>query len=552
MVRELRASAARSGGYLVKEHPDRSFAFGKVINPRRGATLSVPSLDWKQQVTAQDEIFHKYGLDDLTRCTTGEMRSRPVPHVFQRSETRELTSLFESWSGDLYSFIIPQLKQGIQTFNKTSRLGWPHFNSPPSKREVLEPNFDALVHEGVSIMEDAFIIMNVRLQAESKNKTREFLFVSRDGEVYQKKVQERDREISTARGIRVASRTRLVFNLPFANLLTQFLDTLMHAVLMSYPAFKHNMYSPNGAGVLQGAKLFFDVKHFERHTSEIVRLRAAAIGGLYGDIGACFSRLPFLCPSDDWKKAFFLWVDRESGFTDQFASGYSPVAGVQKEIFLVIDASFAVTHLGIPRNQALAWVAGGGDHRFRIVNYGDDNVRSGDPGVLKAYFAYVKQYLHCEEEDPPRFLGFNYGPNGWYLAIKSYLEKTYLNERRPGKPDQRSAFRRFPHYGWLAKRDIYAQYGDPALPKDVFPTEEALLARLGVPWSDIVRKGAYEAHIAKNLKGISDPRWLMGKDWLMTPEEKMATGEFDGYSQEETGARAKQLLSNEWKKKLSW
>jgi hypothetical protein len=396
-------------------------------------------------------------------------------------------------------------------------------------------------------MTDAFIIMNVRLQAESKKKIRDFLFVDGKGAVDSRPISGLERRITTPVGLRTGSRTRLVFNLPVANLLTQVLDTAMHNALLGYPAFHHNMYSSMGAGHLAGQHLFFDVKHFERHTSEIVRLRSRIIGGLYERISRVFDSIPFLCPSSDWKSKWLLWPDRESGWSDQFASGYSPVAPVQKEIFWILYAEFAAQHLNMQPDAALTWVAQGGDHHLKIINYGDDNVVSGDPSIVKDVLPFFNQYLHVEEEEPPKFLGFLYTPDGWKLGVKSYLEKTYLNERRPG-----SNFRRYPCFGWVEKRKVYSRFGVSDLPTKVFPIEESVLSMAGIPWSRIVEQAAIEGIRARDLTGILDPNWTLGKDWLMTPEEKLATGEFEGFMPTETAAYLKSLLSQEWSTTLKW
>jgi hypothetical protein len=524
----------------------------KIVNPRRGSVISIPLAGWKQQVHVQDLLFDTFGLDDIAGCTTGEMRSRPVPQVFKISETKALTDLFSDWAPRIYTRLMAEIVPPLQTLNKTSRLGWPVFKSPPSKKPILQRYFSRIVDEGVEFMNDAFIIMNVRLQAESKRKKREFLFIDSNGEVYSQEVGARERQIETPVGRRTGSRTRLVFNLPVANLLTQVFDSAAHNALLKYPAFHHNMYSVAGAGRLSPHAVFFDVSHFERHTSEIVRLRSRIIGGRYGEIGALFDSLPFLCPTDDWKRKMLLWPNRDAGFSDQFASGYSPVAPVQKEIFWALYSAFAVEMLGLQPDSALSWVAQGGDHRLRIINYGDDNVADGDPGVLRELLPFMNQYLAAQEEDPPKFLGFLYTHAGWKLGVTSYLSKTYLNERRPSTPERKSNFRKFPAFGWVEKRKTYAKYGVPELVTKVFPEEDYQLAQVGIPWSKIETQAAVESIQARDQAGLLDENWILGKDWLMTPEDKLATGEFDGLYPEETEPLLRALLSKEWNRRLSW
>jgi hypothetical protein len=393
-------------------------------------------------------------------------------------------------------------------------------------------------------LDGCFIILNVRLQAESVKKKRKMMFVHDDGQVYEAEITAEDRKVVTPTGAtRIASRTRNVFNMPFANLYKQVLDTAIHNVLLSHSVFHHNMYAETGTLGIRGATLFFDVKHFERHTASIARARALLIGGLYGDIVAEFTKAAFLCPSDTWKTAHFLWPDRDAGWSDQFASGDSAVAPLQKEIFACLYMEIAERLLRIPKNASLDWVLQGGDERFTIRNYGDDNSLNGDPGLLKEAFSFLKDYLEVEEEVPPKFLGFLWTENGWRLGVESYLTKTYLNERAPYTP-----FRKYPLFGWVEKRAIYSRYGVAQLEGEVFPMENHLLSANGHPWSEILVKAQKEALIAGSEAGTySSPAWLLDKDYMMTADEKVASGMYEGLYPEETRTMIQHLLGKEWR-----
>jgi len=93
-VSAARAAAAYSDGYYVAPFANKALA-RRIVPKRRGSTISVPLATWEQQIAVQDELFDKYQLSDISHCTTGEMRSRPVPHVFKASEVQALTQLFE-------------------------------------------------------------------------------------------------------------------------------------------------------------------------------------------------------------------------------------------------------------------------------------------------------------------------------------------------------------------------------------------------------------------------------------------------------------------------
>lgn len=531
--------------YRVEEAPRE---LKSILNPRRGPVIPVPLLEWDEYFKVMDGLFAQFGLTALAGCVTAEMRKRPVPHVFKKEETAALTSLYERRAPALLERIFSRVQAPLQPLNKQSRLGWPYFDrpkEPETKKGRLRGIFADFEHRGAAaVLANSFIIMNVRLQAESTQRARDMLFVSSKGEVYAESVRAEDRIVRTpGGGDRHASRTRLVFNMPVLNLYKQVLDTAIHNVLLANPAFHHNMYSAGGTLPVAGTFFAFDVKHFERHTASVARARAQIIGGGYGDIVREFTNAPFYCPSDDWKKAFFLWPDRAGGWSDQFASGDSAVAPLQKEAFSCLYQEFAEQQMGVSPSDSLDWVWRGGDHRLTIRNYGDDNALSGDPGALKEVFSFLKGYLHVEEELPPKFLGFLWHEGRWRLGVESYLSKTYLNERAPY-----TNFRKYPLFGWVEKRKVYAKYGVSALEAEVFPAENAALERAGVSWADVLIGAQKEAMLAGSAAGaLRNPLWLLEKDYDMDAEEKIATGLYEGLYPEETRRMIHHLLGKQWR-----
>jgi hypothetical protein len=482
------------------------------------------------------------------------MQSRPVPHLFRVEQTAAITSLYERRGPAVLERLLRSIKAPTQPLNKTSRLGWPFLRHVDpdvneTKRDVLMPFFQRIEQLGAAeALEGCFIVMNVRLQAEAKAKVRSMLFVNDQGNVYEKEVNEKARVVETPFNTkRVASRTRLVFNMPCANLYKQVLDTAIHNALLTYPAFHHNMYAVTGLLPVRGDILFFDVKHFERHTASIARRRAELIGGLYGEIVHEFNRAAFLCPSDTWDSAHYLWPDRAAGWSDQFASGDSAVAPLQKEIFICLYQEVAEKILRVPKSASMDWVFQGGDERITIRNYGDDNALSGDGGALEEAFHLLKEYLEVEKEDPPKFLGFLYTKDGWRLGVESYLTKTYLNERKPY-----SGFRKYPLFGWVEKRNVYRQYGVAQLDGEVFPLENKKLEENGHPWSRILLQAQKEAVLASTSGGIyKNPAWLLDKDYQMDADEKLESGLFEGIFPQETKPMIDRLLGPQWKGALS-
>jgi hypothetical protein len=199
---------------------------------------------------------------------------------------------------------------------------------------------------------------------------------------------------------------------------------------------------------------------------------------------------------------------------------------------MAVYANFFHTELGYPRTDCCNVVARGGDDRLTIRNYGDDNSIDGDEAVVKAFHAYIKQYLPVEIEDPPRFLGFQWYPEfgKWMLPPTSYLTKVYNNERAPG-----SNFRKYPYLGWVEKRQVYSKIGHPSIRSEIFPYEDQLLNKLGLPWYDIVRRGDLDRKAAAQagLDAVNTLA-LLGKDYAMTPKEQIAAGTHTGLSPEAT------------------
>jgi len=293
-----------------------------------------------------------------------------------------------------------------------------------------------------------------------------------------------------------------------------------------------------------------DVKHFERHTASCVRARAQFLGGVYAKCGSISNKIPFAVPTDDWKQAVMIHVDRENGYSEQFGSGDSAVSPAQKEILMVLYASFAVTHFGMSRKAALHWVAAGGDHRLTIRNYGDDNSVDGDRKVVEDMVAYMAEYLTVEREVPEAFLGWQYHADKreWLLGRKSYILRGVYNERAPG-----TAFRTYPFLGWAEKRKVYAKRGEEIIRNEVFPYEDALIAKLGMPWSRVLQL-AEEDREAMTLasRDFTNPLIVLEKDYALSAQEKIATGDFQGLAPEVTARWISKLLSPELLKKTKW
>lgn len=519
----------------------------ELVPPRRTVISPLPLVHPVDARAIQKALFPAFGLDEYVDCATCEMASRPVPHCFRTSEVAALTQLYENWLPDILARILPEIAPPLQSYNKISRLGWPVLSVPDRKQEWLDAYFPHILSDGVKGWEDSFITIGIRLQTEAASKERDFLFLSETG-VYEKTIGRKEKQVETKlHGLVTAARTRNVFNLPVPNLFKQTLDTAIHNAYLKYPLFHHNMYA---GGLVSGETRPFyalDVKHFERHTAEAARARGALLGGLYAEITKLFASIPFLVPQDDWNGFAFLFPNRAAGWSEQFASGDSAVTTVQKEIFLALYSEYFARQRGLSRKDALSLTLAGGDTSLTILNYGDDNFLFGDPAEIASAVEFLGSYLSVEQEDPPKFLGFQFVEQPrrrFELGLSSYLLKTYLPERGVN-----TVFRSFPAYGWMLKRETYAKIGAPIIAAEIFPAENDALDSIGgVPWSDIIGVAIAERQRMNMLTSsfFRDPRVLLEKEWMLTDAEKVASGMFIGYTPEQTAPMIKRLLGQEW------
>jgi hypothetical protein len=491
-------------------------------------------------LTIADTLFSEFGLDDYVGCVTSEMKERPIPHVFKVEETKKLTDLYKSWLPLITARILRELTPPVQPFNKKSRLGYFRFDNPHDKERVLKDEFEKLASRGLADYADAFTIVNVRLQAEPRTKVREALFLSETGQVELKQVDQKARKVDVKQlGTRIASRVRLIFNLPMPNLYKQVYDTAAHNVLLKYPAFHHDMFI-KGTLPVTGFHLCFDVKSFERYTADAVRARAEYLGGFYGEIGSMFAKIPFAVKAG--KNTFFIWPDRAGGWADQYSSGDSAVAPVQKEILTAIYASFVVTEFGLSRESAIEFVWSGGSENFRIRNYGDDNSVSGDKGIIDRFLTYAQLFMKAEPEEPPKFLGFvwNRETLKWELPASSYLLKTWLNERRPF-----SRFRRYPNLGWFQKRQVYEKYGAPIISTEIFKREDDLMEKNGLTWARILERASAEDESSKALRRVSPSvDLILDREYALTAQQKLDSGDYFGLTEDQTAPILRHLIDS--------
>jgi hypothetical protein len=402
-------------------------------------------------------------------------------------------------------------------------LGWPYFEVVEDKIAVLLPwIYDYLAGKAFPY-EQAFGQINVRLQStDPPGKDRHYLFVTAEGNVFEATVTFEDRR--DPKTGRVASRTRLVFNYPVMNLITQCVDNTFHRALMRFPMFHHNMQAlVRQRWRAQGECVAFDIRHMERLTGYAALIWARVVGGDYGEAITQMFHLPLLCPAIGKGRENFapmmLRARPEAGLM-QLGSGLSCVSVIQKLLMFAVYAEYCDRHGIASGDEALSALA---SHRtpFRVLNQGDDNFVdfSGSEQHIEPMYEMLEAVLPgVDIELPPAFLRFIYDPaTGFALADRSLVLNTTDNERAPG-----SRFRRYPHWGWLQKCLHFEELGTPFAANTIIPAFYAEFAKFGVTRDYIQGQALSEYTDIRALRLSALANWKVAteKEYLLTEEEK--------------------------------
>jgi len=520
-----------------------------MLNRRRTIISPVPGMDITTHDAAKREMLEAEGFGEYADELVCEAQNRPIVEASAPGEYGAGFAVYRKWFPRLLKWMVEHARPEHHSFNAVSRLGSNYCCHVESKRDELMPKFRDLAAGSdaalASALEGLYTLINVRLQSEKKDRVRSMTFVNSEGRVYRTDIGRAQRHVSIPRfGIEgAAKRTRTIFMPCYFNLATQFVDQALHSSLLRTRACEHNMFAKIQDVLPRHAEayMFTDVRHMDRHTGECASFRAECIGGHYATGFKAMFAHPFLVPADDWSEDIWVWVTG----VPQFPSGFSAVANLQKEYFLCLYCEFAHAHLGMTEEAAMAFVLAGGDSRFTIRNYGDDNALAGTATNLGSWFDFATQYCALEREDPAKFLGFVWDDDDakFYLTRQSYLLKTWLNERQP-----HTGFRPRPYLGWTLKRKTYAEYGKPGDFSALFERENALLERYGVSWDFIETEAAREA---KEAAGEEYFGYLaLGKPYLLTAEERARTPGFELVDQAEATALTLALIGSEWKDSL--
>lgn len=422
---------------------------------------------------------------------------------------KNLVALFADRSEATYRYLLARIMPEDQTFDTKSRLGYPSFEVTSNKLGVLWPWFGRFYEGDYSILENGFSINNIRLQPERPAKERVFHFLSPEGHVYEKTIKSADRRNDDGR---ISSRLRLVTSAPVINHWTNLADTALHNVLLRSP-ISHFQMALLAKRKIEGTNpIFLDVKHFERSIGALVALHARAMGHGYKDAMLGMNALPYLVFCDDRSKRFL--IKPNPGVTMQLGSGLSCVTSLAKVTMLILYAEVETRLSGRGYLPSLDAVYSGRS-RIGIMSYGDDNVIYARPGSQvnpDSVFKILEAYMPLEVEKPSKFLGYVYSEeNGFELPVSSYILNFYLAERAPY-----SRFRPYPHYGFILRREVYREQGQAEIAAKVFEAENEILARYGVPVTDIYKLGIEESQLAS--KQTSEQ--IVGKEYLLTEATK--------------------------------
>jgi hypothetical protein len=453
-----------------------------LINKRRTDVVRPwPFMSLDAAYALTDEVYATFGLNDYIGCSTFEYYMRQAPHTMMLSELEALDPIIEETLPYVGPFVIGNAEVTSMAYTERSSLGWDDFCIPFSlgktKLEMMRPRNAEFIKNPDVDLSGAFVRINVRLQPERPDKQREYIYVTSDGRVFRQTLKDRyDAKVG-----RIASRTRLVFAYPWPNLVTQIADNAFHTGMLRYSMFHHDVSSlARRHFVPSTPPVAIDFRHFERYTCYMCEKWAHYVGGNYGSLLLKMLHLPFLVATvGKGKEHFapaFITCDHPK-WRVQLGSGISTVSVIQKIFMACVYLYFFMRRRNKPPEEVLLELVSQSGPT-QIWNYGDDNVVfSTDANELYDLGVYLASILPVELEDPPMFLGMQFGdpPVGLHLPTSSYLKNWFQAERQPG-----SLFRPFYEHGWRARNVLYSSIGHPEIPRYVIPKLEEILPRYGV------------------------------------------------------------------------
>jgi hypothetical protein len=520
------------------------------IVARRGAPIRPFS-----KVSNSDANFLKKHLYDaineqeFTDCWTGEMASRPIPFVSTDRKPLYAQELMEKHIEAVLKFLVPQIVPHVQPINKISSLGYPIHGNPgtgldpltgmqtyESKFDVVCNIFQALQAGDFSMFNDMINTIGKRLQNDSPSKEREFQFITSRGEIIQRTIRREDRMINVPElGMMVGSRTRTITQPPVVNLWLQCWDSMLHNAIMRHPLCASNMYAhekwPSGTKFRT-----FDCKHYERYLGMASLTYAHAVGGRYEQVLSQMIHAPNIVPSDDWKAFFEITPQYKPGVYPQFGSGISCVADLGKLTNICAQVEY-FTKQNMDQGTAVKVVFSGISDNLRRWMYGDDNRITGGEKQMQSYIDFMSEVFDIEEDEIPKYLGMEEIEDEFLLPESTYGLKLC-------QPERDYTWKEYPNLGMVERRAVFTKFGDPRISKEIIPYENSLWDAIGRPYQMIVADSVAE-RMKATKKGVTLNKWeVTDKDYLMTDEERMASGNYWHFKPEVTASIALSLVGD--------
>jgi hypothetical protein len=494
--------------------------------------------------TVMNVMFEAFGLAEYGQCWTFEMASRPVPFVSTDERPLKVLRLFERYIEPLMAVLIREVVPHHQTFNKVSRLGWPVHRNPRDedgrliKMEVFTPLITKALAGDWAEYEQSYFTINVRSQVEDPTKVREMQFINDDGVITTREVDRRQLQewIQVLGRDAIPPRTRAVFCPPILNLGMQLWDTMLHRAIMKHPLCEANIYSHAKITNPEDYQSF-DCKHYERDLGMCVLRYADYVGGLYSEWMKLFLRIPYLVPSDSWRKVFLVTPRYGDGVYPQFASGICCVSTLGKLANMCVQLGYFEDVIGLRGETAIHAMLAGEYNGLRRWMFGDDNRVRGEASARRDYIEYLGAHFHIEIDDTPRFLGsvLDTEVHEFRLPAETYLLKWAL-------PERDSETKTYPALGYKLRRETFSEYGQPQISRDIIPMEDRLIAEHGFPWSDVMVAAHREEMNARQQGVTLNPLQVLDKEYLMTDEEKAKSGDVWGFTPAQTNDYLKQLI----------
>jgi len=553
-----------NGFYEVRRAP---VAIAERIPRRRGPIRPIPGLTMAEANEMKMRALERDGFTDYLPCWTFEPKRRAIPFMTTDQKPQIVNELFLKYVGPILDILVPRIKPRIQTINKISSLGYPVNSNPKTYLDTQQicrrvglnlpgasNKFDILVDGlfpeldagDISRYKDSFGTWGSRLQYELPDKKREGLFISDAGDVYKDEITRESRSefIQELDDVFVGSRHRGVLNAAAINLYLQCWDTLLHSAIMEFPLCYANVYNHRKYPA-DTHFVTFDCKHYERYLGKLVFSYAQAIGGRYGEWMTKLATDPHLVPSDTKKTAWLLKPIINNKQHPQLGSGLSLVSTVGKLGNLAAQTHYFVERYKMkPHDAVMTALLGTYDGVTREM-YGDDNRARGPKDKCKDFVNFLGEIFDIEEDEHPKYLGTKWRPDieEFLLPTSTFDLKMYLRERD-------YTWYSYPALGFMERRNVFRQYGEPEIAKDVIPFQDSLFAMIDKPIIGMIN-AARDEGLAANSKGDTlSQEEVTDKEYMLTPEEQVKTGRFWGLDERRTTQIARSIVSETINKQL--